>query len=259
MRVVNRSIAIYKTFGPGELAARVMERIRPPHPMSIRDICGSNAVVVREPEECISALAGALGLAAPADADIAQWEGEWTDLADALQVPSRSRYLVEYDVEKKTARSLYLITRWRQPKVILETGIARGASSYALLSAVSKNELGVVFSLDVDESAGELVPPELRVVWQKRVVDPKNPKTSFLAIMKDVPSIDFFFHDSNHREPWMKFEFANVIPKLSPGAIMGGDDVDMNAAFIEAALPRAFRVILLDGRKASGFAVSTAT
>ena len=259
MRVVNRSIAIFKTFGPGELAARVMDRIRPPHPMSIRDICGSNAVVVREPEECISALAGALGLAAPAGADIARWEGEWADLADALQVPSRGEYLVEYDVEKKTARSLYLITRWRQPKVILETGIARGASSYAFLSAVNKNGVGEVFSLDVDEAAGELVPPELQLAWQKRVVDPKNPKTSFLSIIKDVPSIDFFFHDSNHREPWMQFEFAAVIPKLSPGAIMGGDDVDMNAAFVEAPLPRAFRVILLDGRKASGFAVSSAT
>ncbi|MCG3773672.1 MAG: hypothetical protein JW395_0485 [Nitrospira sp.] len=57
----------------------------------------------------------------------------------------------------------------------------------------------------------------------------------------------------------MQFEFTNVIPKLSPGAIMGGDDVDMNVAFVEAPLPRAFRVILLDGRKASGFAVSSAT
>ena len=258
MRVVNRSIAIYKTFGPGELAARIYDRIRPPQPMSIRDICGSNVVVLREPVECISALAGALGLAVPTVADIAQWDDEWTNLADALQVPSRSQYLVEYDVEKQTARSLYLITRWRQPKVILETGVARGASSYALLSAVNKNGVGAVFSLDVDEAAGELVPAELREVWQKRVVDPKNPKPSFLSIIQDMPSIDFFFHDSNHRQPWMKFEFANVIPKLAPGAIMGGDDVDMNSAFIEAALPQAFRVILLDGRKASGFAVSSA-
>ena len=257
MRVLDRSLSIYKTFGPGELVARVIERIKPPHPMSIRDLCGANAIVVRETEECLNALAAALGIDAPSARQTEEWGAEWAGISTALQVPSKSQYLVEYDVERHTARTLYFIARWRAPKVIMETGVARGASTFALLSAVSKNGAGAVYSLDVDENAGELVPLELRSKWEKRIVDPHKPKGSFLAILGEMPTIDFFFHDSNHRAPWMAFEFASVIPRLNPLGILGGDDVDMNDSFLNAALPDALRVILLDGRKASGFAVST--
>ena len=43
---------------------------------------------------------------------------------------------------------LYFLTRYLNPENVLETGVAAGFSSYAILSALQKNRKGTLYSSD---------------------------------------------------------------------------------------------------------------
>ena len=184
---------------------------------------------------------------------------EWQALEKELDRNSLSETPSEYDVEASTAQMLYVMVRWRRPKTVLETGIARGFSSFALLSAVKANGSGVVHSCDVDPACGELVNPSLGANWMKHVIDGRDAEQSFMSIVRNIESVDLFFHDSNHRERWMELEFKTVLPKMPHNAVLGSDDVDLNRAFLSILPFCGKATIVLDSRKASGFALVNRT
>ena len=255
MRLLKRSYSVLRTFGPAELGRRVREYLAPPRRMTISDLTSSDALVVRDPWLALSSLAGE-GAGDRLQRDSYEsYLREWRTLEDELDRDSRTGIPSEYDIEASTAQMLYVIVRWRRPKVVLETGIARGFSSYALLSAVKANGFGVVHSCDVDPAAGEFVNASLKSHWMKHVVDGRDAEKSFVSVVRDIESVDLFFHDSNHREQWMEFEFKTVLPKMSPRAVLGSDDVDLNRAFLSVLPVSSKSVIVLDSRKASAFAL----
>ena len=50
-----------------------------------------------------------------------------------------------------------------------------------------------------------------------------------------MPSVDAFFHDSEHTYRCMMLEFRAVWDKLSPGAVLLSDNVNSNEVFIDFA------------------------
>lgn len=253
MRLIKRSYSVFSTFGLVELGRRVREYALPPQRMTISDVTSTDAIVVRDAWLALSSLADADAML---NRDLYEsYVREWQVLANELNRDSLSGIPSEYDVEARTAQLLYVIVRWRRPETILETGIARGFSSYALLSAVKANGTGTVHSCDVDVESGEFVNADLRNFWTKHVIDGRDAERSFLSVVNALNTIDFFFHDSNHRKQWMEFEFITVVPKMPSGAILGSDDVDLNQAFLSVLPACSKSVIVLDSRKASAFAV----
>lgn len=255
MKHVKRSIEIIRVFGIHEFALRVRTRILPPKPLSIADAAQAGMSVARNAFEVASILSGESGLESLDESTHSSFSKEWDALVHSLDLEGESKFPPEYDVEVQTARTLYVLVRWRQPDVILETGIARGLSSFALLSAAEMNGRGLVYSCDVDPESGGFVPDSLKHRWKKRIFSAKNAQAAFEDLLKDVGDIDFFFHDSNHREDWMRFEFAAVMPRMSGGGILGADDVDLNRAFLDVMPHARAAVVLLDSRKASAFAI----
>lgn len=255
MRLFKRSYSVLCTFGPAELGRRVREYLAPPPRMTISDLTSFDALVVRDPWLALSSLAGE-GAGDRLQRDSYEsYLREWRKLEQELDRDSLTGIPPEYDVERSTAQMLYVIVRWRRPKIVLETGIARGFSSYALLAAVKANGFGIVHSCDVDPAAGEFVNASLKSHWTKHVIDGRDAKKSFVSVVGDIEAVDFFFHDSNHREQWMEYEFNTVLPKMSLGAVLGSDDVDLNRAFLSVLPVCSKSVIVLDSRKASGFAI----
>lgn len=255
MKLITKAFGVLSTFGFTELVRRGSEYIAPPRPMAIRDAALSDIHIVRNPWDALTLLGGRNASDILDRGAYDDYVLEWRAREESLNRQSRSGIPPSYDVETRTAELLYVLARWRRPKLILETGIARGFSSFALLSAVKANGFGVVHSCDVNPAAGEFVDVDLRENWVKHVINGRSAKKDFLGVVEKIDAIDFFFHDSNHREKWMDFEFSSVLPRMSSGSVLGSDDVDMNSAFLNVVAISSKSVILLDSRKSSGFAI----
>ena len=97
---------------------------------------------------------------------------------------------------------LYSSVRIFKPKIMVETGVAGGSTSFTILSAMKKNGFGKLYSIDLDDlnydnrdsnyKIGWLVPENLRENWTLILGDSKEELPKLLESLK---SIDVFFHD----------------------------------------------------------------
>jgi predicted O-methyltransferase YrrM len=153
---------------------------------------------------------------------------------------------------------LYLLIRRYRPKVVVETGVSRGASSAYILAAMRENGVGHLHSIDLPPTqaasehssadggvyhlpdgqqfadrhaiVADFIPEFLRDRWTLIQGDAAKELPPLLA---RLGSIDVFFHDSLHTYEHMKFEFEAAWPCLAPGGWMLSHDVVWNRAWAE--------------------------
>lgn len=135
---------------------------------------------------------------------------------------------------------LYFLVRLRKPAYALETGVAAGWSSTAILQAMEVNGRGHLWSSDAPyrkqaaekDSIGILVPPALRRRWTLLTDgDVKN----LPIILKSLPTLDFFHYDSDKRYASRQFVWRLVSSKLKSGATVMFDDIQDNWHFRDTA------------------------
>ncbi len=151
--------------------------------------------------------------------------------------------------------ALYLITRAVKPEVVVETGVASGRSSTAILLALEKNNLGKLYSIDLPQhyssaapetytthegntelkgfvpegrAPGWLVPDHLRQRWQLILGDSK---VELPKLLSHLDKLDIFYHDSDHSYEAMMLEFSTVWPKISTGGFLLSDDIGWNKSW----------------------------
>lgn len=168
-------------------------------------------------------------------------------------------YSGDYD-----AMVLYATVRKLQPEVVVETGVASGRSSAAILLALEENKKGKLISIDLaefyegeepeyyqnqhgvselkayipkDKKVGWMVPESLRGRWQLVIGDSN---VELPKIFAEHPIIDVFYHDSDHSYETMKHEFALAWPQVRPGGVLFADDIRWNKSWEEfvAANPK---------------------
>jgi predicted O-methyltransferase YrrM len=131
--------------------------------------------------------------------------------------------------------TLYGLTRWLRPRVLVESGGFIGMSSAFILKALADEKLATskLYSIEMsgDREQGALIPEELRslggfVPMRGRVED-------FLKGDQLPRSIDMFLHDSSHSYQHMLWEFRQFWQRLRDGGLLVSHDVQMNAAFSE--------------------------
>jgi predicted O-methyltransferase YrrM len=135
--------------------------------------------------------------------------------------------------------SIYVIIRALKPNIIVETGVANGASSFYILLALKRNNKGHLFSIDFpnldptamipqNKEVGWLVPKILRDRWTLILgkVEEKLPK-----LLEERDNIDIFYHDSLHTYEHMMFEYKLAWEKLNKGGLLISDNIDLNNAF----------------------------
>lgn len=142
---------------------------------------------------------------------------------------------------------LFALVRNFKPNVFVETGVAYGVSSTAILKAMDLNGSGKLISVDLpnkkkegyayadgtqdpifipeDKDPGWIVPGGLRKRWDLRL----GKSSDVLPQIGEV--IDVFFHDSEHSYQNMMFEFEWAYEHLVPNGIIGSDDFSWNQAF----------------------------
>jgi predicted O-methyltransferase YrrM len=130
--------------------------------------------------------------------------------------------------------TLYGLTRWLRPTVIVESGGYIGMSSAFILKAVADGKIAAakVYSIELDPDCdqGALIPDELRCSSGAFV--PMRGKVEDFLKRNELPSvIDMFLHDSSHSYRHMLWEFRQFWPRLRDGGLLVSHDVQMNAAF----------------------------
>lgn len=140
-----------------------------------------------------------------------------------------------HDGDAGLAHAAWSVTRHLAPAVVVETGVARGMTSAAILSALRFNDAGRLYSIDLPplskgwaEQSGMAVGPELKSRWSYVRGSTRRRLPPLLAALD---GIDLFVHDSLHTFQTMTFEFQCAWRSLRPGGVMISDDIDDNLAF----------------------------
>ena len=132
--------------------------------------------------------------------------------------------------------TLYGLTRWLRPTVVVESGGYVGMSSAFILKALADEGLvtAKLHSIELSQECeqGALIPEELRSVSSSFV--PMRGRIEDFLKRNELPSsIDMFLHDSSHSYRHMLWEFHQFWPRLRDGGLLVSHDVQMNAAFPE--------------------------
>ena len=184
------------------------------------------------------------------DVDIKEFDVELDELdlhvkdffnkLDKKKYPSKEKpYPIDYSINSDSRRFLYILCRIIKPKNIVETGVAYGLSSFYILKALNKNNLGTLFSIDsifrpwqTEKMIGSIIPENLRSRWNL-ILGKSNKKLKI--IFNEIDNVEIFIHDSLHSYKNMMFEFDCALNQLKKNGIIISDDILGNDAFYQFA------------------------
>ena len=139
--------------------------------------------------------------------------------------------------ETNLAIALYAICRLLRPQTVVETGVSYGISSAFILRALTENQQGHLYSIDLpaprwgaESSIGISVLKRLRTRWTLTIDFSKHALPKLLA---EIGTIDLFLSDSEHTYRNQRMEHTLAWKHLSPGGILIEDDIFSSDAFLE--------------------------
>ena len=163
----------------------------------------------------------------------------WDDIGADLRAQGLTfgRYTYgEYsDADGSLAAAAWCAIRHTRPAAVVETGVARGVTSRVILEALSANDDGHLWSIDLPH----LFLPDLHQETAAAVPGRQHPRWTYLRgssrgrlrpLLADLGQIDMFVHDSLHTGRNMRFEMTTAWASLADGGLMLVDDVH-NQAF----------------------------
>tara|TARA_B100000989_G_C19464942_1_gene437845 strand:- start:123 stop:890 length:768 start_codon:yes stop_codon:yes gene_type:complete len=133
---------------------------------------------------------------------------------------------------------LYFLIIKKKPINALETGVAAGTSSQAILSALEVNGSGHLYSSDLplfriskpENYIGIFVDDELKHRWSLFI---EGDKFNFYKIFKKEIKIDFLHYDSDKRYFSRKHTMNFLQKYLNVNAIVVMDDIQDNSFFFD--------------------------
>ncbi len=131
---------------------------------------------------------------------------------------------------------LYFLVRQRRPSHVVETGVAAGHSSRAILRALAANHHGHLWSSDLpyftlsdaEQLIGVLVENPLKERWTLMT---EGDRRCLPAIVSKAAPIDMLHYDSDKSREGRSFAWSVVAPHLSPDALVLFDDIQDNGHF----------------------------
>jgi len=134
---------------------------------------------------------------------------------------------------------LYFLVRKFKPKIVVETGVAAGWSSLAILRALANNIGGKLYSSDFpyfrlknpEQYVGYLAKNELnKKDW---FLDIRGDEVAIPEILKKIGnnSIDLFHYDSDKSYSGRDKVLKTINPKINSNSIMIFDDIQDNLHF----------------------------
>src|SRR6185437_6904648 len=116
----------------------------------------------------------------------------------------------------------YAVARAIKPRVVVETGVERGHGALLLCAALLRNERegtpGRYYGTDINPDAGWLLSEPYSSAGKILVGD------SIASLQRFEEAIDLFINDSDHSADYEAREYETIGPRLSPNAIVLGDN-----------------------------------
>jgi len=131
---------------------------------------------------------------------------------------------------------VHFLVRHLQPRVVLETGVAAGWTSQAILSALDANGAGTLYSSDFpyfrledpEKYVGCLVDDALRPRWHLAL---NGDRANLAEFLPELGTIDFVHYDSDKSVEGRQFVMDAIASRLAPDAVVVMDDIDDNTFF----------------------------
>jgi predicted O-methyltransferase YrrM len=132
------------------------------------------------------------------------------------------------------AALLYFLVRRSRATTVVETGVASGYSSAAVLQALERNDqAGVLWSSDLpyvrvphpERHVGRLVPEGQRPQW-RLLLD--GDRRNLRVIAKQAAAISLFHYDSDKSYRGRRRAFSTLRPHFTPDAVLIFDDIEDN-------------------------------
>ena len=123
--------------------------------------------------------------------------------------------------------ALYYLVRALEPRTVVETGVAYGASTSYILEALSHNGGGHLYSIDLGNTPDEppndfFLRPGHQDRWTLIIGDSKN---ELPTLLDKLVEIDHFHHDSLHTHEHMTWEYKTARDYICSGGALSSDDV----------------------------------
>ncbi|MEZ5233934.1 MAG: class I SAM-dependent methyltransferase [Acidimicrobiia bacterium] len=177
------------------------------------------------------------------DAGVLDELDEWRPQLAAMDDAITGAELDQGPLSRAGREVLYAVVRSLRPAVVIETGVAAGASTAYLAAALVQNGSGDLYSIDlpafdsrvgdgshydwISRPVGWAIPAELREAIGDRLhLVLEDVRTSLPALLDRVGPVDLFFHDDLHTPDHMRWEYDLVWPRLSPGGVLASDDAN---------------------------------
>ena len=147
---------------------------------------------------------------------------------------SRDDRVARKDIHFGRRIGWYAIARAIKPRIVVETGVDKGLGSCVLTSALARNAAeghpGYYYGLDINPKAGYLLGAKYRQFGEIIYGDSL---ASLRALDRDI---DLFINDSDHSADYEWAEYETVAPRLTPFAIVLGDNSHVTDRLLGFAL-----------------------
>lgn len=143
-----------------------------------------------------------------------------------------------YGPSPELMKAVHIVCRLLQPKIVIETGVAKGFTSAGILDALEQNGTGDLYSVELPSlyigytrQVGEKISESLRKRWHLEL----GPSALALPrLLKKLGSVDVFVYDSAASYDNQITEFSIILASMRPGAVVIAD-LMMTDAFVEVA------------------------
>jgi len=127
----------------------------------------------------------------------------------------------------------YALVRILKPNVVVETGVDKGLGACVLAAALKRNKEegheGRYYGTDINPKAGYLLSGDYIDFGTVLYGDS-------IESLKQIDEIDLFVNDSDHSEDYEAREYEAITNKLSPHAVVLGDNSHLTDALLEFSL-----------------------
>jgi hypothetical protein len=184
-------------------------------------------------EDWLGRLHQLLGVSVPCS-EATAFDALWERLAHSDSMAG-ARSGTGHDADVALARAVWCCVRHLEPARVVETGVARGVTSFFVLEGLERSGRGSLWSIDLPplrepwtSQVAVAVPDDLRARWTYLR---GSSRRTLRPVLQRLASIDMFIHDSLHTRRNMNFELQAAWRVLRPGGIVIADDVEGNDSF----------------------------
>lgn len=144
-----------------------------------------------------------------------------------LSSKSGINYSNNFDCEVGLASFLYAFILSREPRIVIETGVANGITTNVIMSALQKYG-GTLHSFDINPKTSNVYLGHGD--WHFHLLS-GNLQKDLLKQVGGISEADMWIHDSNHGYLWQSFEFHLAKSVLKNDGILVSDDIDSSTAW----------------------------